>query len=103
MSYSYELERLGDWSSYADSITDLGVATDLFYLKMKDGSILTLAQLGDVNHQFEQVVDLTQVDSIVFDQWEFLSLIHIYCSALDLPAERKPPLPAPVRPRHGRG
>lgn len=71
VSYSYELERLGDWSSYADSITDLGVATDLFYLKMKDGSILTLAQLGDVNHQFEQVVDLTQVDSIVFDQWEF--------------------------------
>lgn len=46
-------------------------AEDCFFLRMKDGTILTRTQLGGINGQFETVVDLSQVESIIYGYTEF--------------------------------
>lgn len=71
LSFHVTLERTGDWSAYNLSTNALDAATDRFFLRMKDGSILTSSQLGVVNNQFETVVDLDQVESIIFGYTEF--------------------------------
>lgn len=38
---------------------------------MKDGTVLTRTQLGATNDQFETVVDLSQVESIIYGYTEF--------------------------------
>ena len=43
----------------------------LFFLRMKDGTVLTRMQLGGLNDQFETVVDLSQVQSIIYGYTEF--------------------------------
>ena len=44
---------------------------DCFFLRMKDGTILTRMQLGAFNDQFDTVVDLAQVQSIIYGYTEF--------------------------------
>ena len=42
-----------------------------FFLRMKDGTVLSRMQLGGLNDQFETVVDLNQVQSIIYGYTEF--------------------------------
>ncbi|MGI5962797.1 MAG: stalk domain-containing protein [Lawsonibacter sp.] len=44
---------------------------NIFFLRMKDGTILTRTQLGGLNDQFKTVVDLNQVESIIYGYTEF--------------------------------
>ncbi len=70
VSFSIDAELLEDpGSSYYASFADM--AEDVFFLRMKDGSILTRTQLGGVNGQFETVVDLSQVVSVIYGYTEF--------------------------------
>lgn len=46
-------------------------AEDCFFLRMKDGTVLSRTQLGATNDQFETVVDLSQVESIIYGYTEF--------------------------------
>ena len=69
-SYSVTVERIGDWDDNGQAWAALA-AQDLFFLRMKDGTVLTREQLGESNQQFETVVDLTQVASIIYGYTEF--------------------------------
>lgn len=71
-SFSITVERLderdsGDFSYAYGPIW----AEDCFFLRMKDGAVLTRTQLGGINDQFETVVDLSQVESIIYGYTEF--------------------------------
>ena len=71
-SYLVETESLdGQSDSAGYSFAELA-ARDLFILRMKDGSLVTRNMLGESNWQFETVVDLTQVESIIYGDTEFL-------------------------------
>ena len=48
-----------------------GQGEDCFFLRMKDGTVLTAMQLGAVNDQFDTVLDLSQVQSIIYGYTEF--------------------------------
>ena len=54
-----------------DYIAGYGAGKNIFFLRMKDGTILTAMQLGAVNNQFDTVVDLSQVRSIIYGYTEF--------------------------------
>ena len=70
-SYLVETESLdGQSDSAGYSFAELA-ARDLFILRMKDGSLVTRNMLGESNWQFETVVDLTQVESIIYGELEF--------------------------------
>ena len=69
-SYSATVEHI-DTTDYKDSSLWIAQAENLFFLRMKDGSILTRTQLGGLNDQFETVVDLSQVQSIIYGYTEF--------------------------------
>ena len=56
-------------STYHTTLADQG--EDCFFLRMKDGTILTRIQLGAFNDQFDTVVDLSQVQSIIYGYTEF--------------------------------
>lgn len=56
-------------STYHTTLADQG--EDCFFLRMKDGTILTRMQLGAFNDQFDTVVDLSQVQSIIYGYTEF--------------------------------
>lgn len=56
---------------YTDYITGFGAGRNLFFLRMKDGTVLTAMQLGAFNDQFDTVVDLSQVQSIIYGYTEF--------------------------------
>jgi len=66
-------------TSFSVSLSELEngahVFTNLFndciLLRMKDGSVVTSAQLGAVNQVFETVVDVSQVQSIIYGYTEF--------------------------------
>lgn len=69
-SFSIDAELLeepgaGYYSSFLDR------AEDSFFLRMKDGTVLTRMQLGGVNGQLDTVVDLSQVESIIYGDTEF--------------------------------
>lgn len=51
--------------------TGYDAGKNIFFLRMKDGTILTRMQLGAVNDQFDTVVDLSQVQSIIYGYTEF--------------------------------
>ena len=69
-SFSIETELLEEPDeSYYFSFLD--TAEDSFFLRMKDGTILTRMQLGGVNDQLDTVVDLSQVESIIYGDTEF--------------------------------
>lgn len=68
-SYSATVEYI-DEPDYNRSLWIMD-AEDHFFLRMKDGSILTRTQLGGLNDQFETVVDLSQVESIIYGYTEF--------------------------------
>ena len=51
--------------------TESDAGEDIFFLRMKDGTILTAMQLGALNDQFDTVVDLSQVQSIIYGYTEF--------------------------------
>lgn len=55
-------------------------------LRMKDGSVVTSAQLGATNQVFETVVDVSQVQSIIYGYTEF-------------PVDGSPSFPAELDPR----
>ena len=61
------LEKPGN--SYHRSWADQ--AEHCFFLRMKDGTVLSRMQLGGINDQFETVVDLSQVESIIYGYTEF--------------------------------
>ena len=70
-SYSVETESLdGQSDSAGYSFAELA-AQDLFILRMRDGSLVTRNMLGEMNRQFTEVVDLTQVESIIYGDLEF--------------------------------
>lgn len=46
-------------------------AEDCFFLRMKDGTILSRTQLGGISGQFDTAVDLSQVESIIYGYTEF--------------------------------
>jgi len=91
VSYHYTLEQTGDWSAlwapYADRHSD-AVLLEMsapFFLRMKDGSVLTRSQLGISNRTFETPIDPGQVESIIFGDREF-------------PADGSPSRPSAVDP-----
>ena len=51
--------------------TGYDAGKNIFFLRMKDGTVLTAMQLGAVNGQFDTVVDLSQVQSIIYGYTEF--------------------------------
>lgn len=51
--------------------TGYDAGKNIFFLRMKDGTVLTAMQLGAVNDQFDTVVDLSQVQSIIYGYTEF--------------------------------
>lgn len=51
--------------------TGYNAGKNIFFLRMKDGTVLTAMQLGAVNNQFNTVVDLSQVQSIIYGYTEF--------------------------------
>ena len=51
--------------------TGYDAGKNIFFLHMKDGTVLTAMQLGAVNDQFDTVVDLSQVQSIIYGYTEF--------------------------------
>ena len=72
-STSYYADWESEWlieGQYVGDDNDYGYR-ELFYLRMKDGTVLTRAQLGESNGQFETVVDLDQVAAIIFGDTEF--------------------------------
>ncbi len=70
-SFSVETESLdGQSDSAGYSFAELA-AQDLFILRMRDGSLVTRNMLGEINRQFTEVVDLTQVASIIYGDMEF--------------------------------
>ena len=69
-SFSIDAELLEEPDeSYYSSFLD--TAEDSFFLRMKDGTILTRMQLGGINDQLDTVVDLSQVESIIYGDTEF--------------------------------
>lgn len=71
-SFSINVEHLDKWQSDDFSYAyGLVWAEDCFFLRMKDGTVLTRTQLGGTNDQFETVVDLSQVESIIYGYTEF--------------------------------
>ena len=69
-SFSIDAELLEEpdetyYSSFLDT------AEDIFFLRMKDSTVLTRMQLGGVNGQLDTVVDLSQVASIIYGDTEF--------------------------------
>lgn len=70
ISFSITAEPLEE-PDEQDYITGYGAGKNIFFLRMKDGTILTAMQLGAVNNQFDTVVDLSQVRSIIYGYTEF--------------------------------
>lgn len=69
-SFSITVEPLEEPAeTYHRTWADL--AENCFFLRMKDGTVLTRMQLGGLNDQFETVVDLSQVESIIYGYIEF--------------------------------
>ncbi|RHR06093.1 copper amine oxidase N-terminal domain-containing protein [Pseudoflavonifractor sp. AF19-9AC] len=69
-SFSIDAELLEEPDeSYYSSFLD--TAEDSFFLRMKAGTILTRMQLGGINDQLDTVVDLSQVESIIYGDTEF--------------------------------
>lgn len=69
-SFSITVEPLEEPAeTYHRTWADL--AENCFFLRMKDGTVLTRMQLGGLNDQFETVVDLSQVESIIYGYTEF--------------------------------
>lgn len=69
-SFSIDAELLEERdASYHSSSLD--TAEDIFFLRMKDGTVLTRMQLGGINDQLDTVVDLSQVESIIYGDTEF--------------------------------
>ena len=71
VSYSVRTESLDGQSDSAGLSVGELLPRDLFFLRMKDGSVLTRTQLGESNRQFELAVDLNQVQSIIYGYTEF--------------------------------
>ena len=70
-SFSVETESLDGASDSAGySFAELA-AQDLFILRMRDGSLVTRNMLREINRQFTEVVDLTQVASVIYGDMEF--------------------------------
>lgn len=71
-SFSINVERLDERGSdeFAYGYGLFG-GEECFFLRMKDGTVLTRMQLGGINGQFETVVDLSQVESIIYGYTEF--------------------------------
>lgn len=71
-SFSINVEHLDKCQSDDFSYTcGLFWAEDCFFLRMKDGTVLSRTQLGGTNDRFETVVDLSQVESIIYGYTEF--------------------------------
>lgn len=73
-SFNYIVEEIGDWPAQRGEYASPYYMTELenpFFLRMKDGSVLTRSQLGVLNRNFSTPVDLTQVASIIYGDREF--------------------------------
>lgn len=69
ISYTIQFEQKGEWSGGLP-----GTAyeyKEIFFLRMKDGSVWTPNQLGAINWQFDTPIDLEQVQSVIFGDTEF--------------------------------
>lgn len=69
-SFSITVEPLEEPAeTYHRTWADL--AENCFFLRMKDGTVLTRMQLGSISGQFDTAVDLSQVESIIYGYTEF--------------------------------
>ena len=69
-SFSIDAELLEEPDAAYYS-TSLDLSEDIFFLRMKDGTVLTRMQLGGINDRLDTVVDLSQVESIIYGDTEF--------------------------------
>lgn len=69
ISYTIQFEQEGEWSGGLPRTAY--EYTEIFFLRMKDGSVLTPNQLGAMNWQFDTPIDLEQVQSVIFGDTEF--------------------------------
>lgn len=88
-SFDYTVEEIGDWPAQRREYEKPYYLPELknpFFLRMKDGAVLTQSQLGASYPNFSTPVDLTQVVSIIFGDREF-------------PVDSSPSFPANIDPR----
>lgn len=69
ISYTIQFEQEGEWSGGLPRTSY--EYKEIFFLRMKDGSVWTPNQLGAMNWQFDTPIDLEQVQSVIFGDTEF--------------------------------
>ena len=69
ISYTIQFEQEGEWSGGLPRAAY--EYKEIFFLRMKDGSVWTPNQLGAMNWQFDTPIDLDQVQSVIFGDTEF--------------------------------